>query len=70
VAAAHVPSRVSLREFETRAPRYRSVPRDVYESRRLPRYVDEYRPPVRYVVEGRRSRGTFEEIFEDEPRHR
>jgi len=38
--------------------RDRSAPRDVYESRR----------PARYVVEGRRSRSDFADIFDEPPR--
>jgi hypothetical protein len=38
--------------------RYRSAPRDVYESR----------GPARYVVEGRRSRSNFADSFDEPPR--
>ena len=47
---------------------YRSAPRDVYESRRPVRYEDESRAPARYVVEGRRSRSNFADIFDEPPR--
>ncbi len=48
--------------------RYRSAPRDIYESRRPVHYVDEPRAPMRYVVEGRRSRSNFADTFDEPPR--